>query len=263
MNRHGYLVVAVTAMLMICALPAVSQVELRFSPADQQLAVGESGSLAVMLDDTLEVRTIEMWFSYEDTVVASLGGNPGQLFADSGCPLFPFFDEEGPGSLYAGAVTMGSDCFLTGPGELYRWDFEGIAGGICHVQVDSVVLYDPLADVIEGVSLPGTTIVIGDLSSLDIPPAGGLALALAPNPFNPRTTISFAGGPGENATVEVFDLAGRNLATLWSGRLGPEPATVQWDGNDRRGRAAPGGTYLFRIRGRDGRQATRKGILLR
>ncbi len=196
-------------------------------------------------------------------MVASLGGNPGQLFADSGCPLFPFFDEEGPGSLYAGAVTMGSDCFLTGPGELYRWDFEGIAGGICHVQVDSVVLYDPLADVIEGVSLPGTTIVIGNLSSLDIPPAGGLALALAPNPFNPRTTISFAGGPGENATVEVFDLAGRNLATLWSGRLGPEPATVQWDGNDRRGRAAPGGTYLFRIRGRDGRQATRKGILLR
>ncbi|RKX29485.1 MAG: hypothetical protein DRP71_16230, partial [Verrucomicrobia bacterium] len=187
---------------MIVALPAASQVELRFSPTDQHIEVGEIGSLSIILDDTLEVRTIEMWVSYDVTMVTSQGGQPGQLFDDSGCSLFPFFDEKVPGAWYGGSVTMGADCFTTGPGELFRWDFEGLANGICHVQVDSVVLYDPVADVIEGVSLSGTTILVGIVSSVDTPSAQHLSLALAPNPFNPRTTISFGGRPDESVTVE-------------------------------------------------------------
>jgi len=249
--------------MMMAALPALSQIELRFSPADQHIAVGESGSLSVMLDEAIDVRTIELFVSYDATMVTSLGGQPGQLFADSGCPLFPFFDEDEPGAWYAGCVTMGPDCFVTGPGELYRWNFEGLANGICHVQVDSVVLYDPPADIIEGVTLEGTTILIGIVSSVDTPSAQNLTLALAPNPFNPRTTISFGGRPDESVTVEVFDLRGRRLATLWKGILGPQPGVVQWDGTDFRGRAVPGGAYLFRIFGQGDRQTTRKGILLK
>jgi len=263
MNRLRYLAIAVAATVLIAAMPAASQVELRFSPPDQQITVGEAGSLAVILDDAIDVRTIELWISYDQTIVTGLGGQPGQLFSESGCPLFPFFDEDVVGSWYAGCVTMGPDCFLTGPGELYRWDFEGLLNGICHVQVDSVVLYNPLAEVIADVTLAGTTIIVGDPSAVNTPPAHLLTLALAPNPFNPRTTIRFGGRPDESATVEVFDLSGRRLATLWSGRLGPEPGVVQWDGTDRLGRAVPGGAYLFRIFGQGDRQITRKGILLK
>ena len=139
-------------VLLITALPAASQVELRFWPADQQVATGEDGSLAVMLDDAIEVRTIELWVTYEESTVMSEGGEPGELFCASGCPLFPVFEEDLPGSWYAGSVTLGPSCYLTGPGELYRWDFKGLASGICRVEVDSVVLYDPAAQVIEGVT---------------------------------------------------------------------------------------------------------------
>jgi len=263
MKKTRYLVIAVAVTTMIAALPAFSQVELRFDPTDQHIDVGESGSLSVMLDEALEVRTIELWVSYDATRVTSLGGQPGQLFADSGCSLFPFFDEDEPGAYYAGCVTMGPTCFTTGPGELYRWNFEGLSTGICHVQVDSVVLYDPLADIIEDVRLEGTTILVGIVSSVDTPSAQHLSLALAPNPFNPRTTISFGGRPDESVTVEVFDLSGRRMATLWRGILGAEPGVVQWDGTDLRGRAVPGGAYLFRIFGQGDRQTTRKGILLK
>lgn len=263
MKGSRYLAIAVAITTMIAALPAASQIELRFSPGDQNIAVGENGSLSVMLDEALEVRTIELWISYDATIVTSQGGHPGQLFNESGCSLFPFFEEAVPGTWYGGSVTMGPDCFTTGPGELYRWDFEGLDSGICQVHVDSLVLYDALAEVIEGVSLAGTTVLVGPVSSVETPSAQRLTLALAPNPFNPRTTISFGGRPDESVTVEVFDLSGRRLDTLWKGILGPEPGVVQWDGTDRRGRAAPGGAYLFRISGQGDRQTIRKGILLK
>ncbi|MCK9995667.1 MAG: hypothetical protein KAH56_05215 [Candidatus Krumholzibacteria bacterium] len=263
MKGSRYLAIAVVVITMIAAMPAASQVELRFFPADQHIEVGETGSLSVILDDAIEVRTIELWLSYDASIVTSTGGHPGQLFDDSGCSLFPFFEEAVPGAWYGGSVTMGPDCFTTGPGELYRWDFEGLADGICPVQVDSLVLYDSMAEIIEGVSLSETTILVGIVSSVNTPSAPRLTLALAPNPFNPRTTISFGGQPDESVTVEVFDLSGRRLATLWKGVLGPEPGVVQWDGTDRAGRAAPGGAYLFRIFGQGDRQTTRKGILLK
>ena len=263
MDRPRFLAIAVAVTTMIIVASAAAQVELRFSPPDQRVAVGEGGSLSIILDEAIDARTIELFVSYDPTMITSLGGQPGQLFTESGCPLFPFFDEDEPGSWYGGCVTMGPTCFLTGPGELFRWNFEGLADGICQVQVDGVAIYDPLADVIGDVSLPGTTIFVGDSSPVDTPPAKRLTLSIAPNPFNPRTTISFGGRPDESATVEVFDLAGRRLTTLWSGRLGQEPGAVQWDGTDRQGRSVPGGGYLFRIQGQEDRRITRKGILLK
>ncbi len=263
MKGSKYFIIALAITLMIAALPAVAQVELRFSPLDQHVAVGESSSLSVILDEAIDVRTVELYVSYDETMVTSQGGKSGQLFSESGCPLFPFFDEDILGAWYGGSVTMGPTCYVTGPGELYRWDFTGLTNGICHVQVDSVVLYDPNADIIEGVTLSGTTIHVGVVSCVDPPPVQQLTLALAPNPFNPRTTISFGGRPDESARVEVFDLRGRLLATLWKGMLGSEPGAVQWDGTDRQGRAAPGGLYLFRIFGQGNRQTIRKGILLK
>jgi len=69
-----------------------------------------------------------------------------------------------------------------------------------------------------------------------------LDLSLAPNPFNPLTTITFTGPPGETATVEVFDMTGRRVATPWHGTLGAQRTTLQWNGTDQQGRSVPSGT---------------------
>ena len=45
-------------------------------------------------------------------------------------------------------------------------------------------------------------------------PAGARGVTIAPNPFNPRTTIAFTMRRGGRATVEVHDLRGRRLRTL-------------------------------------------------
>ncbi len=84
----------------------------------------------------------------------------------------------------------------------------------------------------------------------------------APNPFNPRTTITFSVPEGVDTEVEldVFTLRGEKVRTLYSGRGNPGKRTVSWDGADDNGYALPSGMYLYRLTS-EGRSRTRKMIL--
>ncbi|MDD5719994.1 MAG: right-handed parallel beta-helix repeat-containing protein [Candidatus Krumholzibacteria bacterium] len=80
------------------------------------------------------------------------------------------------------------------------------------------------------------------------PPAARVVLLPNfPNPFNPRTTLAFRLVEAGQARLDVYDLAGRHLATLWDG---PAPAgltTATWDGTDAAGRPAAAGAYCGRL----------------
>jgi len=79
-------------------------------------------------------------------------------------------------------------------------------------------------------------------------PSRRLSLAAFPNPFNPRTTIELSiGGASSPAKVELYDLAGRRVRTLFAGELaGGLRHGLSWDGLDGRGRPLPSGVYLCR-----------------
>jgi len=49
------------------------------------------------------------------------------------------------------------------------------------------------------------------------------------------------------ARVDVLDLAGRRVATPWSGALGPGEHRVSWDGRDAVGAPAAPGLYVVRL----------------
>jgi hypothetical protein len=69
-----------------------------------------------------------------------------------------------------------------------------------------------------------------------------------PNPFNPRTVITFrvpADGP---TTLRVYDVAGRLVRTLVDGnRVAGRDHDVAWDGRDDGGRPEPAGLYFYRL----------------
>lgn len=69
-----------------------------------------------------------------------------------------------------------------------------------------------------------------------------------PNPFNPATTIRFQLAEPTAVVLEVFDVAGRRVATLVDEALSAGTYGVEWDGRDDAGRAVAGGLYLYRIR---------------
>jgi len=84
---------------------------------------------------------------------------------------------------------------------------------------------------------------------------GGLPKAFTlsenyPNPFNPHTTLEYSvppGGAGEVA-VEVYDIRGRRLRTLFKGIKAPGTYRVHWDGRDEDCRDLGSGVYLARLR---------------
>jgi hypothetical protein len=79
-------------------------------------------------------------------------------------------------------------------------------------------------------------------------------LAGHPNPFSDRVTVGFlALDRALRATVTVFDVRGRRVATLLKGGEISGQGALAWDGRDDGGRRVPPGAYFVRLRSEDGR----------
>ena len=83
-----------------------------------------------------------------------------------------------------------------------------------------------------------------------------------PNPFNPRTSIRFALGAAENATLAIYDVGGRAVKTLVSGPISAGEHSVIWDGTDDHGRPLGAGVYWSQLRA-GGHESERKMILIK
>lgn len=94
---------------------------------------------------------------------------------------------------------------------------------------------------------------------------GPTALALSlisRNPFGSEVTLSLALPRDTDATVEIFDVRGRLVRTLASGRLPAGANALVWDGRDRSGGRVASGIYFARASTNDWRGA-QKLVLLR
>lgn len=72
----------------------------------------------------------------------------------------------------------------------------------------------------------------------------GVVLASpSPNPFDATVTLSFSLEEASRASIEVRDLAGRLMETIFDGEAGETPTSVSWTP----GASVPNGVYLVRI----------------
>lgn len=83
-----------------------------------------------------------------------------------------------------------------------------------------------------------------------------------PNPFNPRTTVSFAVGEPGRVRLTIHDVTGRRVRTLADGWSAAGPRTVSWDGRDSSGRVLASGVYFARLES-DNAVRTRRLVLLK
>jgi hypothetical protein len=82
----------------------------------------------------------------------------------------------------------------------------------------------------------------------DAIPAAPVLLGNYPNPFNPRTVIAFELPASAQASLRVYDVAGRLVRVLLDGeKLGEGRREVPWDGTDGAGRPLPAGVYFYRL----------------
>jgi FlgD Ig-like domain/Beta-propeller repeat len=68
-----------------------------------------------------------------------------------------------------------------------------------------------------------------------------------PNPFNPTTEIQFYLPEKSQVNIEVYDILGRKLRTLFTGLIPPGTYTAQWNGTDNAGLRVSSGIYIYRM----------------
>lgn len=83
-----------------------------------------------------------------------------------------------------------------------------------------------------------------------------------PNPFNPETIIQFALPDQDRIRLQIFDVMGRMVITLWNGQADPGYHRVNWNGLNSQGVPVASGVYFYRLQ--SGSQVlSKKMILLR
>lgn len=87
-------------------------------------------------------------------------------------------------------------------------------------------------------------------TGVETPTAGRIDVSNFPNPFNPRTQVTFALQRDDHVRVTVHDLTGRLVNVLTEGDYMAGEHVLQWDGRAEDGRALPSGVYLCRAAGR-------------
>ena len=119
------------------------------------------------------------------------------------------------------------------------WDMWDIYGQVCfrELMVRSCTPHDPTPYVFypTGVDVQGV-------------PGPGRITTIAPNPFNPKTEISFVLNVGAHAELAMYDLRGRAVVTLVAEQLTAGTHTFPWLGYDTAGRHVSSGVYFARLK---------------
>jgi hypothetical protein len=81
-----------------------------------------------------------------------------------------------------------------------------------------------------------------------------------PSPFNPETTIKYAVPKDDNIQIEVYNILGKKVRTLFEGQQTAGAYEVRWDARDDYGSTLSSGVYLIALR--SGNFVTAKRVTL-
>ncbi|MGE5499252.1 MAG: T9SS type A sorting domain-containing protein [Syntrophothermus sp.] len=102
-----------------------------------------------------------------------------------------------------------------------------------------------------------------DAVSAEVSFSGKVSLAQnVPNPFNPATSIKFQIPFSTGVTIKIYDLLGREIATLMNEEKAAGSYIAYWNGRDSYGQNASSGVYFYKLTAGSSSE-TRKMNLLR
>ncbi len=240
-----------------------STVQFRFIAADE---IGGGSVVEAAVDDFMlynDLGTVDE----EDPTVTVTGPLPGETYYGDIEPTIEWTSSDNVGVTSA-YVYYSTDGGATWPYLLTGGAIVSPAGGDWGSVPSSdeallrIVVFDAVlnlgADDMDGTFAIDLTTGIGDGNA----PARTALAQNHPNPFNPATEISFSLPAKQEITLKVYDIAGREVATLAVGSHDAGPHTVMWRGEDDSGSRVASGLYFYKLVADDGSQ-TRKMMLLK
>ena len=83
-----------------------------------------------------------------------------------------------------------------------------------------------------------------------------------PNPFNPETIITFNLPEDSEVTLDIYNILGQRIITVFHNNLSAGRHSFRWDGRDNSGQEVPSGVYLYHLKA-GGHVQTKKMMIFR
>ncbi len=138
--------------------------------------------------------------------------------------------------------------------ETSKFTFEVITGrGDSQAILDYKIYNANEGDFAEGVILSGhqdySIVKLGKRGeNNDVPVIDSIIHSSYPNPFNPKTTISFDLPRSEIVDISIFNIKGQKVITLVSSFKEQGSHSVVWNGNDANGKTVGSGIFFYKIK---------------
>lgn len=143
------------------------------------------------------------------------------------------------------------------------WNSSAGFAGSYRVTVSSEDWLTPLGQIVDDAGSQAEGSVCG--TPVDAPSTPGIdrdqLVGAFPNPFNPRTTVSFEIAREGAVQVQIFDVRGRGVRTLVDEPMASGRHQIVWDGLGDDGRRVASGVYFVRMESREGRDGLKLLLL--
>jgi subtilisin family serine protease len=148
------------------------------------------------------------------------------------------------------------------PASLEVWLIDEQDAASFDLRIDSVYVMTPAAPLCRFSVVVGGHEAVADLIAGARPREFALGQNY-PNPFNPSTTIPVSLPRDADASLRIYDILGREVLTLYAGRLEAGRHYFLWNGMDGGGRAVSSGLYIARFQLLNGPALTSKLLLMK
>jgi len=151
------------------------------------------------------------------------------------------------------------------PGSLNRTTFNGASGPSSDAYLSGgtfvgVTNISPSAATMTADLLVGIAAWVDD--DAPVLPGSFVLSQNYPNPFNPTTSIDLVLERSGDISLDIYNLLGQHVRTLYDGRAAAGATTFVWDATDNTGHAVASGVYFYRLIA-GGEETGRKMMLLK
>ena len=206
-----------------------------YDVSEKRIYAGQDIHWAIRSSGAESARAYALQFHYDKREWDWVGIQPSEPTA----PALYALRDQPYGALWGRAMIGRYGTLVDAEGRLANWTLRALVSDPTPplIRVDGLIDY---AD------RPVPTVVQGADRGEGLPQALHLEQN-APNPFNPETQISFGLPQGGPVSLEVYDILGQRVRSIWDGVLKTGYYTMRWNGRDGQGRLAASGVYIYRL----------------
>ncbi len=168
------------------------------------------------------------------------------------------------GTIYLVGTSTGlySSINLNGPSTVWAQEGATTIGNVVVDMIDSRTTDDLVVVATHGNGMYSSNVLVSIKENPEYIVSDFQLKQNYPNPFNPSTTIKYQIPEATSVILKVFNIQGKEIATLVNSDHTPGNYSVSWNGQDRFGQPVASGTYIYQIKAGK-HQASKQMVLMR